>query len=59
MLCYAVLCWLQAMFRDRKLNRMQHSVGKIRELLEAHSHWSGPQDRHDFRGPRKQPKKLI
>ncbi|KAF8065911.1 hypothetical protein HT031_002972 [Scenedesmus sp. PABB004] len=28
---------VQAMFRDRKLNPMQHSVGKLRELLEAHA----------------------
>lgn len=50
---------LQAMFRDRKLNPMQHSVGKLRELLEAHAFWSGPSDRHDFRVPTKRPKKKI
>lgn len=48
------------MFRDRKLNPMQHSVGKLGELLEAHSYWTGPNHRHDFRVPVKRPnKKLI
>lgn len=50
---------LQAMFRDRKLNPMQHSVGKLKELLEAHAFWR-PGDKHDFRVPLKRPaKKLI
>lgn len=47
------------MFRDRKLNPMQHSVGKLRELLEAHTFWRGPQDRHDFRVETKRPKKKL
>lgn len=47
------------MFRDRKLNPMQHSVGKLKELLEAHAFWR-PGDKHDFRVPLKRPaKKLI
>jgi hypothetical protein len=47
------------MFRDTRLNRMQHSVGKLRELLEAHKHWRrGAADRHDFRGPAKPYKRL-
>lgn len=48
----------QAMFRDRKLNPMQHSVGKLRELLEAHNYWK-PTDRHDFRAPHKPPVKPL
>jgi hypothetical protein len=49
----------QAMFRDRKLNPMQHSSGKLRELLEAYHHWA-PASKHDFRVPNKPPRgKLI
>lgn len=48
------------MFRDQKLNPMQHSIGKLQELLEAHSYWTGSNHRHDFRVPVKRPnKKLI
>lgn len=49
------------MFRDRKLNPLQHSVGKLKELLQSHTFWrGGAQDRHDFRVPLKRPnKKLI
>lgn len=51
---------LQAWFRDTKLNRMQHSEGKLRELLESFKfHSKRPEgDRHDFRAPRKPFKKL-
>lgn len=49
----------QAWFRDIKLNRMQHSEGKLRELLESFKFHDKAQ-RHDFRAPRKPPKgKLI
>lgn len=50
----------QAWFRDRKLNRMQHSEGKLRELLESFQHHAKrpDNDRHDFRAPRKPFKKL-
>jgi hypothetical protein len=38
---------------------MQHSVGKLRELLESHRHW-GVGAKHDFRVPNKPPRgKLI
>jgi hypothetical protein len=47
----------QAWFRDTKLNRMQHSEGKLRELLESFKFHSGS-NRHDFRAPRKPPKRL-
>lgn len=46
------------MFRDRKRNPMQHSVGKLQELLEAYHFWS-PQDKHDFRVPNKPPKRAL
>ena len=47
------------MFRDIKLNRMQHSAGKLRQLLEARAHWAGAAaERHDFRGPSKPYKRL-
>jgi hypothetical protein len=46
------------MFRDRKLNPMQHSIGKLQELLEAYHHWQ-PQDKHDFRVPNKPPKRPL
>jgi hypothetical protein len=48
------------MFRDTKLNSMQHSVGKLRELLEAYRHWGegGKHTRHDFRAPNKPYKRL-
>eukprot|EP00775_Hariotina_reticulata_P013310 gene13310-13439_t len=47
-----------AMVRDRKLNPMQHSAGKLRELLEAHNYWK-PGDKHDFRAPNKPPTKHL
>jgi hypothetical protein len=50
---------MQAMFRDRKLNPMQHSAGKLQELLESHSFWSGPNNKHDFRAPTVRPKKKL
>eukprot|EP00882_Tetradesmus_deserticola_P010806 GHRQ01011416.1.p2 GENE.GHRQ01011416.1~~GHRQ01011416.1.p2 ORF type:complete len:196 (+),score=75.08 GHRQ01011416.1:250-837(+) len=49
---------VQAMFRDRKLNPMQHSVGKLTELLEAYRHWR-PQDKHDFRVPNRPPTRAL
>ncbi|GBF93672.1 hypothetical protein Rsub_06775 [Raphidocelis subcapitata] len=48
---------VQAWFRDTKLNRMQHSEGKLRELLESFKFHSSS-SRHDFRAPRKPPKRL-
>jgi hypothetical protein len=48
----------QAMFRNRKLNPMQHSIGKLQELLEAYHHWQ-PQDKHQFRVPNKPPKRPL
>jgi len=48
---------VEGMFRDRKLNKMQHSKGKLQELLEAHQYWK-PGDKHDFRGPNKPYKRL-
>jgi hypothetical protein len=53
-----LLLFLQAMFRDRKLNPMQHSVGKLQELLEAYNFWR-PQDKHAFRVPNKPPKRAL
>lgn len=46
---------VQAWFRDTKLNRMQHSEGKLRELLESFNFYKDrpANDRHDFRAPRK------
>ncbi|KIZ06256.1 hypothetical protein MNEG_1701 [Monoraphidium neglectum] len=51
---------VKAWFRDTKLNRMQHSEGKLRELLESFKfHSKRPEgDRHDFRAPRKPFKRL-
>lgn len=49
---------VEAMFRDRKRNPMQHSVGKLRELLESFRAW-GAQSKHDFRVPNKRPKGKI
>lgn len=51
---------VQAMVRDTKLNRMQHSEGKLRELLESYHYYSQRPDsgRHDFRAPKKPPKRL-
>jgi hypothetical protein len=48
------------MFRDIKLNKMQHSVGKLRDLLAAYQHWGadGVKHRHDFRTPNKPYKRL-
>ena len=47
----------QAWFRDIKLNRMQHSEGRLREMLASFRHHAGT-ERHDFRAPRKPPAKL-
>lgn len=47
----------QAWFRDIKLNRMQHSEGRLREMLASFKHHARTV-RHDFRAPRKPPKKL-
>lgn len=46
------------MFRDTKLNKMQHSQGKLRELLEAYCFWTAD-DKHDFRVPNKPPAKPL
>jgi hypothetical protein len=48
----------QAMFRDHKLNPMQHSTGKLKELLEAYTYWK-PSAKHDFRAPNKPPTKHL
>lgn len=48
----------QAWFRDIKLNRMQHSEGKLREMLESFRHHART-SRHDFRAPRKPPTKIF
>lgn len=50
----------QAMFRDIKLNTMQHSVGKLREMLAAFNYWpaDGKLTKHEFRAPQKPPKWL-
>ena len=40
---------------------MQHSVGKLREMLEAHNFYSlagGGGGAHAFRAPKKPPKRL-
>lgn len=48
---------VDAMVLDRKLNKMQHSAGKLRQLIEGLQYW-GASRRHDFRGPMKPFKKL-
>ncbi|KAG1671364.1 hypothetical protein FOA52_002974 [Chlamydomonas sp. UWO 241] len=48
---------VDAMVLDIKLNKMQHSAGQLRKLLEGHRHW-GEGSRHDFRAPRKAPKRI-
>jgi hypothetical protein len=50
----------QAMVLDRKLNKMQHSEGKLKLLITAHRHWAGFEGnaRHDFRAPFKPYKRL-
>ena len=52
---------LQAMLLDRKVNRMQHSEGQLRKLMESLEHWGadGRAHRHDFRTEHKPPKKLL
>ena len=46
------------MMRDRKLNPMQHSAGRLKMILEAHHFW-GEDDKHDFRAPVKRPKRIL
>ena len=48
------------MVLDRKLNKMQHSEGKLKLLITAHRHWAGFEGnaRHDFRAPFKPYKRL-
>jgi hypothetical protein len=48
----------QAMMKDRKLNPMQHSAGRLKMLLEAYTFW-GEDDKHDFRAPVKPPKRIL
>lgn len=40
------------MSKDRKLNDMQHSEGKLKMLLESYHHWQGKTG-VDFRVPSK------
>ena len=43
---------------DIKLNAMQHSAGQLRKLIAAMDHWR-PGDKHDFRAPKKRPRRII
>mmetsp|Transcript_40546 Transcript_40546/g.114840 ORF Transcript_40546/g.114840 Transcript_40546/m.114840 type:complete len:184 (-) Transcript_40546:443-994(-) len=43
---------IEAMSKDRKLNAMQHSEGKLKMLLESYHHWKGTAG-VDFRVPHK------
>mmetsp|Transcript_10412 Transcript_10412/g.18865 ORF Transcript_10412/g.18865 Transcript_10412/m.18865 type:complete len:184 (-) Transcript_10412:98-649(-) len=43
---------VEAMARDRKLNELQHSEGKLRMMLDSFSHWKGATG-VDFRVPHK------
>jgi len=49
---------VQAMVLDTKLNAMQHSAGQLKKLILSLKHWKAV-GRHDFRAPRKQPKKMF
>lgn len=53
----ASACPVQAMFRDTKLNRLQHSIGVLTEMLHAYHYWR-PEDKHDFRAPNKPYRRL-
>lgn len=43
---------------DTKLNKMQHSQGELKRLIEAFHFW-GPNSKHDFWSEKKPPKKLL
>uniref|UniRef100_A0A061SBI4 Nucleolar protein 16 n=1 Tax=Tetraselmis sp. GSL018 TaxID=582737 RepID=A0A061SBI4_9CHLO len=43
---------VEAMSKDRKLNSMLHSEGKLRRMLESYTHWMGKTG-VDFRVPKK------
>ena len=43
---------IDAMFRDKRLNAMQHSKGVLQEMIEACDYWSGKTG-VDFRVPNK------
>ncbi|GLI63947.1 hypothetical protein VaNZ11_007110 [Volvox africanus] len=53
---------VHAMMMDVKLNKMQHSEGELRKLIEAYRFW-GPNcsaaQKHDFWTEKKPPKKLL
>ncbi|GLC41157.1 hypothetical protein PLESTB_001797200 [Pleodorina starrii] len=53
---------VHAMMLDTKLNKMQHSEGELRKLIEAYRFW-GPTcsaaQKHDFWTDKKPPKKLL
>ncbi|GIL71769.1 hypothetical protein Vretimale_793 [Volvox reticuliferus] len=53
---------VRAMMMDTKLNKMQHSEGELRQLIEAYQFW-GPNcsaaQKHDFWTEKKPPKKLL
>lgn len=55
-------CRTQAMMMDTKLNKMQHSEGELKKMIEAYKHW-GPNcssaQGHDFWTEKKPPKKLL
>lgn len=52
----------KAMMLDTKLNKMQHSEGELKKLVEAYRFW-GPTcssaQKHDFWTDKKPPKKLL
>lgn len=48
---------VEAMVLDIKHNVMQHSAGQLKKLIAAYHHWR-PEDKHDFRAPRKKPNKI-
>ncbi|KAG2449706.1 hypothetical protein HYH02_005233 [Chlamydomonas schloesseri] len=48
----------KAMMLDTKLNKMQHSQGELKRLIEAYHFW-GPNSKHDFWSEKKPPKKLL
>eukprot|EP00879_Flechtneria_rotunda_P004411 GHRR01004662.1.p1 GENE.GHRR01004662.1~~GHRR01004662.1.p1 ORF type:complete len:196 (+),score=43.46 GHRR01004662.1:345-932(+) len=49
---------VESMFRDRKLNPMQHNIGKLKELLKSFNYWRAEQ-KHDFRVPNKPPSRPL
>ncbi|KAG2501347.1 hypothetical protein HYH03_001137 [Edaphochlamys debaryana] len=53
---------VQAMVLDIKLNKMQHSAGELKKLMEGYRFW-GPEgsaaQKHDFWTEKKPPKRLL